>query len=184
MNALGHLRTVEENELELMRAWRNAPSIRANMYTRHEISQQEHLDWWQRTLQRDDQKYFMYEKNKSAMGIVGFTKIDRVNSNCSWAFYASTDAVKGTGSRMEYLALEHVFNDMRLHKLYCEVLSFNLSVISMHKKFGFAVEGVFRQHHMIDGEYIDVVRMGFIVDEWLGRRNEMRVKLERTNRGH
>ncbi|MFA7439924.1 MAG: UDP-4-amino-4,6-dideoxy-N-acetyl-beta-L-altrosamine N-acetyltransferase [Sphingomonadaceae bacterium] len=177
MSASGQLRAIEDHELELMRSWRNAPSVRANMYTRHEISPAEHLSWWQRTRSREDQQYFMYENDASPLGIVGFTAIDRVNSNCSWAFYAAPNAPRGTGSRMEFLAIDHVFTTIGLHKLHCEVLAFNAPVIRLHQKFGFLIEGTFRQHHRLDGNYIDIVRLGLLADEWASKRNEMQTRL-------
>lgn len=177
MSVSGYLRAIQESELELMRSWRNAPTVRANMYTRHEISSSEHRAWWERIRQREDQQYFMYENGDAPLGIVAFTSIDRVNSNSSWAFYASPDAPRGTGARMEFLALEHAFSTMQLYKLYCEVLAFNTSVIRLHQKFGFQIEGTFRKHHKIDDDYVDIIRMGLFADEWTSKRNQMLAKL-------
>jgi UDP-4-amino-4,6-dideoxy-N-acetyl-beta-L-altrosamine N-acetyltransferase len=183
MNTLGQLRTIRDDELDLMLSWRNAPAVRANMYTRHEISQEEHLAWWSRTNQRTDQLYFMYENEGCSLGIVGLTAIDLHNSNCSWAFYASPDAPKGTGSQMEYLALEYVFGVLKLHKLYCEVLAFNAPVIKLHHKFGFVEEGVFRQHHKVDDAYIDIYRLSLLQVDWSIKRTEMLKKLTALHKG-
>lgn len=177
MSSIGELRKIKDCELELMLSWRNAPTVRANMYTRHEISLQEHLEWWQRVKQRQDQLYFMYQSGDCALGVVAFTLIDEKNSNCSWAFYASPDAPKGTGSRMEFLALEYVFSQLRMHKLHCEVLAFNTPVIKLHQKFGFQVEGVFRQQHLGESGYVDVYRLGILSEEWREKREEMQERL-------
>lgn len=182
MSISGRLRLIVDDDLELMLSWRNAPAVRANMYTRHEISTAEHLAWWERTRQRADQSYFMYEDQSMPLGVVGFTMIDQINSNCSWAFYASPDAPHGTGSRMEFLALEHVFGVMDLHKLYCEVLAFNTPVIGLHQKFGFRIEGTFRDHHKKDGDYVDIVRLGMLSGEWADRRDGMQTELARRQR--
>ena len=106
---IGILRPFVYDELELVREWRNAPSVRSNMYSRHEISAEEHLSWWERTRNRSDQRYLMYEYAGTPLGVVAFTGIDPVNENSSWAFYSSPNAVRGTGSRMEILALDHAF---------------------------------------------------------------------------
>lgn len=177
MSISGLLRPIADSELELMLSWRNAPAVRANMYTRHEISAAEHLEWWRCTSQREDQQYCMYESAGEPLGIVGFTLIDRINSNCSWAFYAAPSAPRGTGSRMEFLALDHAFGTIGLHKLYCEVLAFNAPVIGLHRKFGFRIEGTFRDQHRKDGEYIDIVRLGMLSSEWADRRDEMKAGL-------
>lgn len=183
MDYLGNLRSIQDNELEIMRNWRNAPAVRANMYTRHEISSEEHLAWWARTRLREDQQYFMYANDGKPLGIVAFTMIDRVNSNCSWAFYAGLDTPRGTGSKMEFVALEYVFNDLKLHKLHCEVLAFNTSVINLHRKFGFQVEGIFRQHHRTDSGYTDIYGLGILASEWVRKREEMLEKIKGEQKG-
>ena len=81
------------------------------------------------------------------MGIVGFTNIDERNQNCSWAFYAAPVAPKGTGSRMEFSPWKMAFQELNVHKMYCEVLGFNTPVIKLHQKFGFEREGIFREQH-------------------------------------
>lgn len=166
MNRIGNLREVTEEDLEMMLLWRNAPSVRENMYTQHEISLAEHLSWWQRTKDREDQKYFVFENSGIPSGIVAFNAIDKENKNSSWAFYASPEAARGTGSKMEFLALEYAFNSLDLHKLCCEVLEFNKAVIKLHKKFGFQAEGVFRDQYLINQSYTNVHCLGILKDEW------------------
>src|SRR5690606_38648738 len=108
--------------LQTILNWRNAPAVRRNMYTRHEISLEEHLAWWKNVGSREDQLYFIYEYKNTPFGVVAFTQISNRDKNASWAFYASPEAPRGTGSRMEYLALEYAFKSLKLHKLHCEVL--------------------------------------------------------------
>lgn len=173
----GRLRAIDSSELELILSWRNAPNVRQNMYTRHEISLSEHLAWWGRTRDRSDQRYFMCEVQGTPLGVVAFTQIDIGNENSSWAFYASPEAPKGTGSKMEYLALEYAFKDMGLHKLFCEVLAFNAPVIKLHQKFGFKIEGVLREQHSVDNSFVDVYRLGILAPEWDSQRESIRQKI-------
>jgi len=179
----GVLRSIKDSELELMLSWRNAPAVRENMYTTHEISLAEHVAWWERTNSSDHQHYFMYEFEGQALGIVGFTDLDRENRNSSWAFYASPSAPRGTGSRMEILALDYAFNELGLHKLCCEVLAFNTPVIKLHEKFGFKVEGILRDQYRREDTFIDIYRLGMLASEWADARNEMISKLSRIYKG-
>ena len=176
-NKLGAFRDIQDNDLELILSWRNAPSVRQNMYTRHEISLEEHHRWWKVVSDRNDQRYFLYENAGTPLGVVSFTQINASDSNSSWAFYASPDAPRGTGSRMEFLALEKAFGEIGLHKLYCEVLAFNEPVVKLHKKFGFNVEGTFSEQHQMDGDYVDVIRLGILKIEWESIREGVLEKL-------
>lgn len=174
---IGNLRTICTEELELMLSWRNAPSVRMNMYTQHEISKEEHASWWERNQGRKDQKYFMYECKSNPFGVVAFNGIDDFSKNSAWAFYAAPDAPRGTGSRMEYLALEYAFKVLELHKLFCEVLEFNPAVIKLHEKFGFKIEGVFRKQYKVKDNFFDIYRMGIFASEWNEKRDAMLNKL-------
>ncbi len=180
---LGVLRVIRAEELELMRAWRNAPAVRRNMYTRHEIGAEEHLKWWEAVSRREDSEYFMFEHHGQPLGIVGFNRIDRRNMNASWAFYAAPEAPRGTGTRMEYLALNHAFDVLALHKLDCEVLAFNKPVIELHKKFGFQVEGVLREQYRDASGFIDIYRLGILAEEWRSHCGVMHERILSFNRG-
>lgn len=169
----GRLRAATDDDQMIMRRWRNIPAVREKMYTCHEISEEEHLRWWERTKSVRNNQYFIYEYRNTPMGVVSFNNIDKQNENASWAFYASPDAERGTGSRMEFLALDHAFFDLKLHKLSCEVLDFNTSVIKLHKKFGFVEEGIFRQHYQRDGQFYDIHRLSILAREWTDRRTDM-----------
>ena len=182
MNQFGILRSIADNEVELMREWRNWPAVRANMYTQHEISQEEHLVWWEKSKVRTDQKYFMYELEGAAQGIANFTGIDIQHQNSAWAFYASPSAKIGTGSKMEFLMLEYAFDKLQLHKLYCEVLAFNTSVIKLHQKFGFNIEGVFRAHHKMNENFVDIYRLGILASEWREHRQAIYEKLTKQTK--
>lgn len=174
---LGRLRPIVNSELELVRSWRNEPAVRKNMYTTHEISEAEHRAWWASMQGRSDCQYFMYDLGDRPEGVVGFTQIDSQQQHAFWAFYASPQAQKGTGGRMEYLALEHAFSDLKLRKLNCEVLSFNAAVIKLHQKFGFSEEGVFRAHHRLEVGWADVHRLAIFAEHWESQREEMYLKL-------
>ena len=179
MEKFGKLRNIQTEELSLILSWRNEPKVRENMYTKHKISLDEHLAWWKTVQNSDNQQYFMYELNAIALGVVSFNQIDMQNHNSSWAFYASPEAPKGTGTKMEFLALNYAFTELSLHKLCCEVLAFNTPVIKLHKKFGFQIEGILRDHHKNGESFIDIYKLGILSDEWTHKRDSMKAKLNK-----
>ncbi|MFM4860960.1 UDP-4-amino-4,6-dideoxy-N-acetyl-beta-L-altrosamine N-acetyltransferase [Aeromonas media] len=166
MDSLGVLRNVRENELDIMLAWRNEQKVRSNMYTQHIISREEHYSWWERTKLRQDQRYYMYEYEGLPCGITSFNNIDLSNKNSAWAFYTSPSAPRGSGAKMEFLMLDLAFITLGLHKLYCEVLEFNRPVITLHHKFGFETEGVFKDQRFTNGEFINVHRLAILKTQW------------------
>jgi len=182
MSSIGLLRNINSEDLDQILLWRNAPEVRKNMYSQHEISNQEHLEWWRGVACSDDKKYFIYELNGKPHGVVGITDINHIHSTCSWAFYASQSAPRGIGSCMELLALEYIFHKLNIFKLNCEVFQFNTAVIRLHIKFGFVIEGVFRKSYFINNERMDVVRLALFSNEWAEHRLDMIKSIERVMR--
>lgn len=181
-SVLGFLRSVRDADLEKVLSWRNAPSVRRNMYSSEEISLHEHLAWWDRIKSRDDQAYLIYEREGLPQGVVAFNNISLPNKCSAWAFYASPDSERGTGSRMEFLALDYAFFELKLRKLYCEVLSFNQPVIELHKRFGFSTEGVFQEQYFRDETFHDIHRLAIFSQQWVQtREGQLKTLLQRIS---
>jgi UDP-4-amino-4,6-dideoxy-N-acetyl-beta-L-altrosamine N-acetyltransferase len=161
------LRLMEEADLAVVLGWRNQPHIREAMYTSHIISAAEHEAWWRKASSDPTKRLLVLEHDDHPIGHVNFVQIHETNGTAYWGFYlGESDAPRGSGAVMEYLALEHAFKRIGLRKLLCEVFSFNDSVTRMHQKFGFTQEGVFRRHFLKNDEYHDVVSLALFADDW------------------
>lgn len=154
------LRPMTDDDLPMVLRWRNAPAVRAAMYTRHVISEAEHHAWWKAQKGREDRSYHIYMDEGIPTGYVAFTDIQRAHARASWAFYAADDAPKGTGRKMEAAAIRHAFGPLGLERLVCEVLDFNTKVVALHESFGFLQEGRWRRHMHIEDTWHDVVLLG------------------------
>lgn len=135
------LRPMTDADLDAVLFWRNAPAVRANMYTTHLITPAEHAHWWSQTRDDPSRRYFIFETRDGAFGVVGFTRIGEIAGEAEWAFYASPEAPRGSGSKMEWLALEYAFGQLALQTLRCEVLETNTRVVELHTRFGFVTVG-------------------------------------------
>lgn len=174
----GKLRSIHDDELELMLSWRNALPVRQNMYTTDVISLEKHLKWYESARNNSKMRYFMYQDQQQLpWGIVAFTDIDPINRQSSWAFYADPSAPKGTGSKMEFLALDYAFHELNLHKLSCEVLDYNMPVVKLHRKFGFQDEGYLREHHLYNQQFCGIHRLAILQSEWQKKRESMLTNL-------
>jgi UDP-4-amino-4,6-dideoxy-N-acetyl-beta-L-altrosamine N-acetyltransferase len=166
---IGYLRDLHLNDLSLILEWRNSPKVRKNMYSQHEITIKEHLKWWEKYQKSEDCKYLIYENDSKPSGFVSFNSIDKIHKTAFWAFYSAPAAQKGTGTKMEVLALDYCFSTLGLNKLYCEVLEFNKAVLGLHKKFGFVEEGFLEQQYRIGSETFGIYRLAINSMRWLSR---------------
>ena len=70
------------------------------------------------------------------------------------------------GAFVEVFVLDHVFGDLALNKLCCEVLLENEAVWKMHQSFGFQREALWRAHIWKGGQPHDVVGLGLLAADW------------------
>lgn len=177
MNKTFELLPLNECHLKMVLDWRNEPAVRKNMYTSHEISFPEHKSWFDSLAGNKTKAYFIAVIDGVESGVLGFSNINSVKGIATWAFFTSPTAKRGSGSLMEFYALDYAFNKLSLHKLKCEVLSFNQAVVKMHCKFGFIVEGQHRDAFFDGSKYHDIVHLGVFSSEWSEMRPLMQKKL-------
>lgn len=175
----GYLRSIKESDLRLILNWRNDEKVRKNMYNDNLISYTEHVNWWNLINSSDDKKYFIYENSGIPLGVIGFTEIDKKNFKVNWNFYSSPIAPVGTGSFMEFLALDYAFSILKINKVNCEVLAQNKSVIALHEKFGFKIEGILSDHILKNGKFHEVVLMCIKTSEWNLKKFNLELTLKK-----
>jgi UDP-4-amino-4,6-dideoxy-N-acetyl-beta-L-altrosamine N-acetyltransferase len=160
------LRPLGEADLEKVLTWRNMENVRMNMYTNHEIAWEEHLSWWNRSRNDPSMRLLIAVHEGMDAGVIIFTRYGGPDSIATWAFYAGNTRVKGIGSMMESAALDYAFRVLKVRKLECEVIGFNMPVVNMHLRFGFRIEGVFKDAYERDHSYHDIYRLAMDRKQW------------------
>lgn len=175
------LRDLAQEDIELIRKWRNQPEVSRYMYTDNQITEEQQQKWFDQVKDDSTSKYWVINYNGVDIGLASLYGISSTLSSCYWAFYLGDTSNQGVGigSKIEFNVLEYVFNTLKLNKLRCEVIVFNEKVTNMHEKFGFRREAYYRQHVKKDGKWQDVVGLAMLRDEWKNYKEIMRSKIYR-----
>ena len=94
---------------------------------------------WFNKIQKDKSfKYWVIYKGNEPVGVVNLSKINYKEKSVNWAFYLAI-CLKPSRSRCQGRIYDYklCFFKMKYQKLLCQVLSNNLKVVELHKKFGF-----------------------------------------------
>lgn len=167
------LRPMRTADLEMVRAWRNAPRVRDASFTDHIISPKEHATWFKKNHRTASFNIFMH--GKEPLGFVQVTHFTAHHDRAFWGFYLEKENLpKGTGLVMGYLAMRLVFDKLEVHKLCSEIFASNLASIRLHQKLGFQQEGILREHVIKKDSHQNVVLMALLEKDW--RRQESAVK--------
>lgn len=153
------LREARDDDLAVMRRWRNHPRVRAASFTTHEIGEDEHAHWWKATRADAGTHVFIYHHEGAAAGVVSFH--DVTPESARWGYYLDLDGLERDTMLLpawvglERAAIAHAFGPLGLSTLRGEVLADNEPVRRMHRRFGFVEIGTYERQ--VDGVPRDVV---------------------------
>lgn len=163
------IRVVSPDDLPLILEWRNHPEIRRFMFTQHEISLDEHQNWFMKSSKDFTRLFYIVEEAQQPIGYVQFNNVAR-GGVADWGFYVRPGAPRGTGRKMGVTALCHAFEVLDLHKVCAQAIESNSASIAFHKRLGFFQEGALREQQYINGVYHTVFCFGLLADEWQPKR--------------
>jgi RimJ/RimL family protein N-acetyltransferase len=102
------------------------------------------------------------------IGQCGLFQFDAVAQSCALGITIGDKGYwgRGYGSDAIRLLLDYAFRLRNLRRVYLTVNSTNERAIRAYRACGFVEEGRLRQHVWSAGQYIDLVNMGILRDEW------------------
>lgn len=160
-----HIRAVVDVDLPMLLSWRNHEDVRRFMFTQHKISLEEHRNWFAKASVDAARRLLIVEDMSGPLGYVQFSQV-KPGGVADWGFYARPDAPKGSGRKLGQMALNHAFDELKLHKVCGQAIESNAASIAFHKRLGFAQEGVLRDQQCIAGYYHSLVCFGLLAHEW------------------
>lgn len=175
-----YLRPVRAEDREKIYRWRNSPGVSRYMYTDHRITEEEHNQWFDAVLKDQSRKYWIIVYDKEEIGLVNIAEIDEENKRCCYASYIVNEDIRGRGigALAEYYVLKYFFEELGFNKVCAEVFSFNKAGINVHKSIGFREEGLYRQHRIKSGQFVDVVALAMLRSEWNEKKPQLEKKLK------
>ena len=60
---------------------------------------------------------------------------------------------KGYGAESLTAVCNYAFNELKLHKIHADYYHLNDASAKMFKKAGFEIQGLFKDHFLLDGEF-------------------------------
>ena len=170
------VRALTEDDLPMVLAWRNHPAVRSYMLTQHEISLDEHRNWFARVKEDKTRQQLIVSDGAEPLGFVQFNPVGQGEIS-DWGFYARPDAPKGSGTKLGQAALVHAFRKLGLHKVCGQAIECNVASIAFHQKLGFAEEGRLREQQRIGDRYHTLFFFGLLAKDW----RERQIKQEQVN---
>ena len=115
----------------------------------------------------------MIDIKENTIGTVILENIDEKNKKASVSIKIGTKELKnkGYGTETLKLILNYAFEELKLHRIYANVLEYNEPSRKLFVKCGFKVEGVQRQSIYKNKEFYDLIMFSILKEEYENNAN-------------
>ena len=122
-------------EKKMILKWRNNPNIKKYMYTKDDISLENHLKFIDSLKNSKDELYFIVKKDDQYIGVIDFVNI-KLNESLIMGIYTNPN-LKGNGKILLETIINFSFNILKVKKIFAEVFFENERAFSLYKTYGF-----------------------------------------------
>ena len=172
------LRPLTEADTANIVRWRNSESVRKNLYTQAELTEQQHLNYFKNVVQAGKCAQYIIivseNGNQHHIGTVFIKSIDRENRKGEFGMFIGEDRFRGKGYAVPTVKqiLEIAFSELGLNRVYLTAMADNEPAIRAYEKAGFVKEGLMKEDFLRCDGYVDIVVMGITAKKWRERKGE------------
>lgn len=148
----------EEEDIVLLQRWINLEEISYFNGSRFPVSYVEQKEYYQRLIKDSSKKkLIIVDKQNQKVGLISLMKIDYKNANAEIAVYIDPDYQnKGFASKSLKLMVNFAFYEMRMNKIYANILDFNVASIKTFQKAGFRHEATLKENFYSSNKFHDI----------------------------
>lgn len=168
------IRPIQESDLDNLMSWVNNPEIisRFVAFSREEpFTREEELDYIRYVQASNKTHVYSVFEGETYVGQVGLMSLDSCsfNARVSCLICSKEHMGKGYATRALELLMEKAFTVHGLNKLWLQVSMPNVRAARVYRRVGFLQEAILKQEYLIDGEFVDMLRMYMLRDMWIER---------------
>ncbi|MGE4169909.1 MAG: UDP-4-amino-4,6-dideoxy-N-acetyl-beta-L-altrosamine N-acetyltransferase [Candidatus Margulisiibacteriota bacterium] len=166
------------SQLEEILIWRNTDSVRDWMYNSQPITLSDHLEFVQGLKGTNNHYYLVKDQQNAKLGVLSFKLLPN-NQSAYFGMYANPHENQlGLGFKFDKIAQSICFELLNYKTLKLEIFEQNVSVIEIHKRMGFKIEGTLKNFARYQGQWENVLIMGITLETYLALISTKQVKSE------
>lgn len=180
------LRPLRTSDAELTFQWRH--SKRAQYLNSGAASVEAQREWILRNAQSGDMN-FIIEYHDKPVGMIALVDINHVHHSCSVGrLLIGDDSEVGNAPIVfdaETVILDYAFENLGMHSIYGDVMGTNTGVLKLRRYLHWEQAGVYREHFLVNGQYVDAVLFSLLKDDYYkGCRRIMKATIDAYLKGH
>jgi RimJ/RimL family protein N-acetyltransferase len=164
------LRRPERTDIDALYIVKNDPDVASILGGSSTTYSKVDLEGWVEfhRAAKDEALFVIADTEDRAIGHVGLYKIDHLLRAAEFGILIGdrSNWGKGLGRACSRFAIEYGFDKLNLRRIYLEVLASNERAIKLYRSLGFVEEGRLRQAAWQSGNFVDVILMGLLIEEY------------------
>ena len=168
------LRPFEESDIENTVKWLNNVELGALIDRVVPTTVKERKEWFHAISRDKTAVTFAIDltENNKHIGNCGLIYIDTRSRRAQfWIYLIDKYTGQGLGKDVVKLILDYAFQSLNLNRVYLYVVSTNTRALKFYQKIGFKIEGTFRQHIYLKGNYVDAIWLGILKNDYYSPRS-------------
>lgn len=169
---------IERTHLPILFNWRNESSFINNCTGRNKINDIEKFDKELKSdFQKDRHLQYLILLKERPIGTIYSYSFNDIDKTLFISVYIEPEfANYSYGIRAFTMFSKYLFNEFKIYKIYFDIYEYNIKMITVLEKCGFALEGVFKNQHFFQDQRYDVSRYAFYKDNMLFWSNKFKIK--------
>lgn len=150
-----YLRKLENSDASNMLEWMHDSNVNCNFrFDFSKMTLDDVNNFIHNSFDEKNQHFAIVDEQNEYMGTISLKNINKVDNNAEYAIVTRTVA-HGKGLALEATKeiLNYAFNELKLHKVYLNVLEENRRANRFYEKCGFKFEGMSKEFLYIKGKY-------------------------------
>lgn len=156
---------LKEEHLTQVLQWRIKPEVSKFLFTKISNDMEKQLQWFKRIDADPRYKYWLIEYQGQNIGVINLSEYDLTNKRCNAGFYIGETQFNYLGGAVLPYIYNYVFNDLKLNKIYGEVVEGN-QILKIHLLHGYTHVGTFHDHIVIDDQFHNVHLVELLSKNW------------------
>ena len=150
-----YIRRLEENDALNMLEWMHDLNVNCNFrFDFLKMTLDDVKKFIQNSFNEQNQHFAIVNDSNEYMGTISLKNINRIDNNAEYAIVTRSVAHgKGLASLATEEILKYAFKELKLHKVYLNVLEENKRANRFYEKCGFRYEGMSKEILYINGKY-------------------------------
>ena len=168
-----YLRPPERDDLPTFVRWFGDAEVTRHLAMRAPFSLAMEEKWFEQLVEHQGKDRYMFVICLRADGrAIGSTDLRDLNLEDGSAAFGiaigeKKEWGKGYGTEALLAISDFGFGQLRLERIELDVYADNPRARRSYEKAGFTSEGTLRHGHFADGQFLDVLRMSLLRDEWM-----------------